>query len=214
MMQSPDQISPAPEAHLVPLPRIAAFVRQLTHDVRNNLNSIDLQAAYITELVTDPEATGEVRRLRDLVQLSARQLSSISSNFQATSPNRVTYTAGILIEDLRERLQKLFPEQAGKVAWEVTLGEEGIEVDVEALFGALTELFRNAFQFQREQQAISARAFTEGRSLALEITEEKAEPPVAPEAWGTEPFVSSRAQRLWPRSLPRAPACSRNRGAP
>ena len=31
----------------VPFERIAKFVRQVTHDVRNGLNAMDLQAAYV-----------------------------------------------------------------------------------------------------------------------------------------------------------------------
>src|SRR4051812_16124679 len=120
----------------IPYSRIAAFVRQVTHDVRNNLNSLDLQAAYATELITDPEAAAEVKRLRAIIQTSARQLQALSSNFQNSAPHLVKYQASILIEDLCERLTKTFPEAAGDVTWKVELGEEQVEVDVEMFFGA------------------------------------------------------------------------------
>src|SRR3954464_15452877 len=124
----------------IPYPRIAAFVRQVTHDVRNNLNSLDLQAAYATELITDPEAAAEVKRLRAIIQTSARQLQALSANFQSSTPHMVKYQAAILIEDLRERLGEPFPETAGEVTWKVELGDEQVEVDVEMFFGAVTEL--------------------------------------------------------------------------
>src|SRR4051812_10291660 len=109
------------ETLTVPFSRVSSFIRQVTHDVRNNLNSIDLQAAYLAELVTDAETLAEVRRIRALIQTSARHLQALSANFQAPSPNMVAYTARILIEDLRDRLTKIFPETATDVTWTVDL---------------------------------------------------------------------------------------------
>jgi signal transduction histidine kinase len=176
----------------IPYARIAAFVRQVTHDVRNNLNSLDLQAAYATELITDPEAAAEVKRLRAIIQTSARQLQALSSNFQNSTPHLVTYQASILIEDLRDRLAKTFPESAPDVLWKVELGEEQVEVDVEMFFGALTELFRNAFQFRGNGAKIEVYVGTEEGQFVVEICERKPAPATPPEHWGEEPFVSSR----------------------
>jgi signal transduction histidine kinase len=181
-----------PEALQVPLSRIAAFVRQVTHDVRNNLNSMDLQAAYVSDLVSDPEARAEVKRIRTLIQTSARHLQALSANFQTSSLNLVTYTAAILVEDLRDRVGKNFPEEAQKITWEVKLAEEAVEVDVEAFFGAVMELFRNAFQFREEGQPLAVRAFNENGAFVLVLEETKGAPATAPEKWGMEPFVSSR----------------------
>ena len=178
----------------IPYPRIAAFVRQVTHDVRNNLNSLDLQAAYATELITDPEAAAEVKRLRAIIQTSARQLQALSANFQSSTPHLISYEASILIEDLRERLDKTFPEPDGaqQVKWHVELGNEQVEIDVEMFFSALTELFRNAFQFRGNGGEIDVYVGTEQGQFFLEICEKKPAPPTSPEHWGEEPFVSGR----------------------
>lgn len=184
--------SSSPETLQIPFPRIAAFVRQVTHDVRNNLNSLDLQAAYATELITDPEAAAEVKRLRAIIQTSARQLQALSANFQSNTPHFVTYQASILIEDLRERLLKNFPETAGDVSWKVELGEEQVEVDVEMFFGALTELFHNAFQFRGNGAKIDVWVGIEEGQFVVEIHEKKPAPATPPEHWGEQPFVTSR----------------------
>lgn len=184
--------SGVPETLQIPYPRIAAFVRQVTHDVRNNLNSLDLQAAYATELITDPEAAAEVKRLRAIIQTSARQLQALSANFQSSTPHMVTYQASILIEDLRDRLAKTFPETAGDVTWNVELGDEQVEVDVEMFFSAVTELFRNAFQFRGNGGKIDVYVGIEEGQFELEICEKKPAPATPPEHWGEEPFVSSR----------------------
>src|SRR3954469_22958597 len=165
----PEQNSPGPN---VPLTRIAGFVRQVTHDVRNGLNSMDLQAAYLNELITDPEEIDELRRLRGLIQTTARQLQSISSNFWTGTPNLVTYSVGILIEDLRDRLKKTFHESTAKlekIAWKVELGEEAVAVDIEMLFGALTRLFENALDFSEPNSEVTAHAFAKGGRFILEL---------------------------------------------
>lgn len=182
----------SPETLQIPYPRIAAFVRQVTHDVRNNLNSLDLQAAYATELITDPEAAAEVKRLRAIIQTSARQLQALSANFQNSTPHMVPYQAAILIEDLRERLAKTFPDTAGNVVWHVELGDQQVEVDVEMYFGALTELFRNAFQFNGHNGNIEVWVGVEEGQFVVELSERKPAPPTPPERWGEEPFVTSR----------------------
>jgi signal transduction histidine kinase len=176
----------------IPYTRIAAFVRQVTHDVRNNLNSLDLQAAYATELITDPEAAAEVKRLRGIIQTSAKQLQALSANFQNSTPHPVTYQADILIEDLRERLAKAFPETAADVTWTIELAVEQVEVDVEMFFGAMLELIRNAFQFRGNGAKVEVSVGAEEGEFVIEICEKTPAPATPPEHWGEEPFVSSR----------------------
>ncbi len=190
----PTQVHAVPAANtiLTPLPRVSGFIRQVTHDVRNGLNSIDLQAAYISELISDQETLEEMRRLRGIVQNTARQLQALSGNFWTPTPNFVTYNGRILVEDLQDRLAKNYPEPAKKVAWTVELQDEAVSVDIEMLFGALIRLFENAFQFAEADGTIAAHAFTEGDRFVLELEESKKTVPSDPEQWGREPFVSTR----------------------
>jgi K+-sensing histidine kinase KdpD len=177
---------------LIPLPRLSGFIRQVTHDVRNGLNSIDLQAAYIAELITDGETQEELSRLRGLIQSTARQLQSLSSNFWTGTPNLVSYSAKILIEDLQARLAKTFPKEAGNVAWTVELDDEPVAVDIEMFFGALTRLFENAFGYAEPGGSIAARAIVERERFVLELLETKTTVPSDPSKWGLEPLISTR----------------------
>ncbi|MEI9898471.1 MAG: hypothetical protein WDN28_32595 [Chthoniobacter sp.] len=79
----------------VPFPRITGLVRQLTHDVRNGLNNVDLQAAFLQEIVTDPQAVPEIKRLRGMVTDAAKMLQSFSASFWLPEPSLVTYSAAI-----------------------------------------------------------------------------------------------------------------------
>lgn len=177
---------------VIPFSRVGSFIRQVTHDVRNNLNGMDLQAAYAVELITDPEANEEVRRVRQMIQQAAKQLQALSSYFQLPQPNLVSYSANIFVEDLRDRLTKIFPEQMPSVEWEVSVGDEMISVDLEQIFSTIAEVFKNAFQFREAGQPISASVFTENGRVVLEIEEGKTTVPSDPSTWGREPFVSTR----------------------
>lgn len=186
--------SPVSQSHepAVPFSRVGSFIRQVTHDVRNNLNGMDLQAAYAVELITDPEASEEVKRVRQMIQQAAKQLQALSSYFQLPQPNLVDYSAQIFVEDLRDRLTKAFPEQMPSVEWKVSVGDEMISVDLEMIFSTITEVFKNAFQFREAGQPISASVFTEDGRVILAVEEGKTSVPSDPATWGREPFVSTR----------------------
>jgi nitrogen fixation/metabolism regulation signal transduction histidine kinase len=192
-MMSHQAPSSSPETVMVPLDRVATFVRQVTHDIRNNLNSLDLQSAFVAEIVEDPEAVEEVRRIRAIVQQSAKALQALSANFWSAQPSPITYSAGIFVEDLRDRLVKQHPDQAPQVQWTVEIDEAAsIAIDIEMIFAAIAEVFKNSFQFREAGQPISARAFIEDGQFVLEVREAKTSVASAPEGWGREPFVSSR----------------------
>ncbi len=176
----------------VPYGRVATFIRQITHDVRNNLNAMDLQAAYVAELVTDVEALEEVRRIRTHIQQAAKQLQALSGNFWVAPPNLVTYSAAIFVEDLQDRLAKMHPEHAPQVKWTVELGDQMVALDLEMIFTAIAEVFKNTFHFRQGSDPIEARAVAEDGRFIIEISEPKTDIPDNPNQWGQDPFVTSR----------------------
>ena len=56
----------------VPWVDAVGFIRQLSHDLRNHLNAIELQSAYISELEGDAKLKSEVNRLRDMISKEFR----------------------------------------------------------------------------------------------------------------------------------------------
>ena len=80
----------------VPLPRVINFVRQVTHDVRNGLNAIDLQAAFVAELAGDGEVGEELGKLRKMVCHVTKDMQELSSRFGELRPTMMEYPVGIV----------------------------------------------------------------------------------------------------------------------
>ncbi len=178
------------EELLVPWPRVVAFTRQLSHDVRNGLNAIDLEASFITELNADPEIAGELKKLRAMVLNTTKLLQGVSAALGSLSMNPIDLEANILLHEVRERLIKLHPEEMPLVKWTEKLAGELVEVDIERLWGAVRELFENAFQQHEKGKAIAFDASSDAGHLILELREEKSGP-VETADWGA-PFMSKR----------------------
>jgi signal transduction histidine kinase len=182
---------------MVPFERVAKFIRQLTHDVRNGLSAVDLEAAFIAELVDDPEASVEVRKLRPMVANIARMLREISHNFQPVTVHRMPWRASTFFEELQTRLLKQFPEEtAGDgLHMESRLADETIDIDLDQLAKAIAHIIGNAFQFRREGTPVSLTAFSEPAQVIFEVREPKEafESQIAPQDWGLEPLLTTRS---------------------
>ena len=63
----------------VPWPDVVKFIRQLGHDIRNNLNAVELQSAYLSELAPDGEMKDEVKRLREMVSAVGVAMQKLSA---------------------------------------------------------------------------------------------------------------------------------------
>lgn len=193
MSKTPPPEPAAEDAVPVPFERVAGFVRLLTHDIRNGLNTLDLQTAYVQELLpADAEAAAELQRLRALIVSTAKNLQTLSATFWVAEPRLVTYAAKMFLEDFRARLAHLLPEPHPEIAWTVALGEEAIAIDLELMTRALSELFQNAAHFHEKGRAVSARAAAQGGRFIFELREGKSAVPAPPETWGREPLVSTR----------------------
>lgn len=177
----------------VPFGRVSKFVRQVTHDVRNGLSAIDLEAAFIAELVTEPEAAEEVRKLRNMISNTARLLRDISQNFQTVTLHRMPWKAEMFFEELCGRLKKQFPEEEG-VETQSRLGLEEVSIDLEQMMVAVVQILRNAFQFRGKETPLRLCAYAEKGKVVIELREpkERLEGDAPPETWGTEPMRSAR----------------------
>src|SRR5881394_1207705 len=140
---------PPDKSPSVAWPDMVKFVRQLGHDIRNNLNAVELQSAYLAELAQETELKGEVKRLREMVSVIGTSLQKLTAALAQTSPTVIPYRATDLVDDAKQKLAKDFPNESAKVNWDVKLQEEKLQVDPLMTQQALLELFANAFHHER-----------------------------------------------------------------
>jgi len=172
----------------VPWSDTVRFVRQLSHDLRNDLNAMELQSAYIGELTQDQGLTSEIKRLREVVAGLNSTLQLLSKAVGEVAPNLVTYPAGEFLADMRTQIERNFSKENQEVTWDVQLQDGTLTIDPQLFQEVFMELFANAFQHERGKGAIVAKArINDGRFL-FSLHEPKAGFSSDTQNWGREPF--------------------------
>lgn len=172
----------------VPWIDIVRFVRQLSHDLRNNLNAVELQSAYIGELAKDAALKGEITRLREMVAEVGASLQRLTTSLGQTNPAFMLYCAANFVEDLKQKLETNFANESATVTWEVQLSTATLNIDPQLLQQAFIEIFTNAFQHERGQDALAVKAYIDNNRFAFALREPKARFELSTENWGREPL--------------------------
>ena len=164
----------------IPWARFAAFVRQHTHDVRNGLNSLDLETALLHELVTDGEGRDCVGRQREQVRALGAQMRELSALIQDPKPISAPLAARDLFLIWKEQQASL--RTPLEVQWVDELGTEQVNVDAGMMATVFRELLANAARFS-QGGTMTASARCEGDEAIFELREPKAGA-VDPSGWG------------------------------
>lgn len=190
-MSAPAESSSTPKPDLqVSLPDVVKFVRQLAHDLRNDLNAAELQSAYLAELAEDPELKEEIKRLRAMVSEVGANLQKLTAALGQPRLTEMQYAAEDFVEDLRKRLITNHPDEGARVQWKVEVQDASLQIDPQVLLPALTELFANAFRHERGEGVISVETRIEGTNLLFTLREPKPSFARSTENWGREPMQS------------------------
>lgn len=171
----------------IPLGRVAAFIRQHTHDLRNSLNSLDLEAAVLREIVMEPEGREGVERIHQQVRSLAEQLRALSSTFQEPRPFAAPIAARELLLIWREKHASL--KEALEVRWVDELGDEQVSADVEMIAAVFLKLLVNAARFAQGGTVTASARAQDGRVVFELVEPNKAK--LDTSAWG-EPFSTTR----------------------
>ena len=172
----------------IPWSNAVRFIRQLGHDLRNHLNAIELQSAYIDELAENPELKGEIRRLHEMISRLTSTLQKLSRGLSDVKPNLISYRASDLLDDLRKKVAQEFPDASNEIVWNVQLDDGVLDVDPQMLQEAVIELFANAFQHNRGEGELVVTARIEKRRFIFRLDEPKTRFELATENWGREPL--------------------------
>ena len=163
------------------------FVHQLSHDLRNHLNAIELQSAYISELDGSEELKGEIKRLREMISRFSAVLQKLTG-LGEVKPNLLSYRASDFVEDLRKTIGHEFPKESAEITWDIQGGNAMLNVDPQLLQQAFSEVFANAFQHDRGKGALIAAARIDGTRFVFTLGEPKARFESSTANWGREPF--------------------------
>jgi len=172
----------------VPWTNTIGFIRQLSHDLRNDLNAIELQSAYLDELGKNEEFKTEIKGLREMVSRLASTLQRLSRAVGEVTPTLISYRANDLMEDLRAKIEHGFPKESREITWDIQLGHAILNVDPQLLQEAFTEFFANAFRHDRGKGPILARARVDNNEFLFTLQEPKAQFALSTEKWGREPL--------------------------
>jgi K+-sensing histidine kinase KdpD len=184
-----DNSSKAPTDSLtVPWSDMVHFVRQLSHDLRNDLNAIELQSAYIGELAQDQELTSEIKRLREVVSGMNSTLQLLSRAVGEVAPNVVTYPVVEFLTDMRTQIERNFSKENQEITWDVQLQDGILNIDPQLFQEVFVELFANAFLHDRGKGPLVAKARISGGRFLLSLHEPKAVFSSDTENWGREPL--------------------------
>jgi signal transduction histidine kinase len=185
----------APAIPAVPWSRVERFVGQLTHDVRNGLNALELQLTFLSEISGNAEVKAEVNALRGTLLQVTRQLQAIKSYTGPVSPHLLCYPSAHFFDDLRERFQRLHPKAAGQVTWTISPGADSLLIDPELALSALLDIFANALQFGGASAKIDllAQPADDGGGVVITLREAQQQAPaVSTEEWGRAPLLTTR----------------------
>jgi len=172
----------------VPWSDTVRFVQQLSHDLRNHLNAIELQSAYISELDANAELKGEIKRLREMISGLTAILQNLSRGVAEVKPNPISYRASDLVEDLSKKITHDFPTQSAEITWDIQTDDAMLNVDPHLLQQAFSEVFANAFQHDRGKGPLVAAARIDGNQFVFTLREPKTRFKLSTENWGREPF--------------------------
>ncbi len=176
------------KAPILSWPDVAGFVRQHAHDVRNHLNSLDLEAALLDEILADPEGKECIARLRGQIRRSAAELRELSARFSEPKPSLSEQPAREIFLIWQDQLAAI--ERAPAVAWKETLGEARIRVDPVAIGEVFRELFVNTRDHAPGAELDASAAAQRGE--AIYELRERQDRVLAPEEWTDHPFHSTR----------------------
>ena len=167
---------------------VVRFIRQLTHDLRNHLNAIELQSAYISELDRENELKSEIKRLREMISGLTSALQSLSKAVGDVKPNLIPYSAADLVEDLRKKIDHDFSGEKAAITWNIQVGDSVLNVDPQLLQEALSELFANALRHIRNKGNLVVTTKMENGQFLFTMEESNARLEGTADNWGCEPL--------------------------
>jgi len=172
----------------IPWSDAVRFIRQLIHDLRNHLNAIELQSAYVSELEGTENLKAEVKRLREMISGLTLALQKLSRKLGDVKPDLISYPASDFVEDLRKKIAQEFPNNSDDITWKIEASDAVLNIAPELLQEAFIELFANAFRHDRGKGAFVAKVTVDRKQFIFTLQEPKERFELSTANWGREPL--------------------------
>ena len=148
---------------MVPQERVETFLRHLFHDLRNDLNAVDIGCALLESHTKGAVAQDDVRQVRAMLREATARILGMRERMGGSEPQWGDYTITVLRESLEKDWTKHVQERAARkrlpeVIWEpVESVDEKVRMDGIGVKFALLELVENAVCFGVKEHPVRVR---------------------------------------------------------
>lgn len=172
---------------------LAGFLRLLSHDVRNDLNAVDLLTAYIQDVTGAESIRAELAQLRTAIRYGSERMHRLSRAFDLPRVDAISLPLHVLMDDLRAQLLAENPEIETRVRWQIEDEHESVFVDPTLAMEVVRELADNALAFSPHGSHVNVTVGVNAiHSLEWRFSQTLRETSASPDQWGRSPFLSSR----------------------
>ena len=176
---------------------IAGFLRLLSHDVRNDLNAVDLLTAYIQDVSGAESIRGELGQLRTAIRYGSERMHRLSRAFDTPRVDAIELPLHVLMDDLRAQMLLAKPEIEPRLQWRIEDENTNVFVDPTLAMEVFRELADNALAFSAHDSIVHLIVHlmvtgNEAHCLEWRFAQNLKEPISNPDNWGRSPFLSDR----------------------
>ena len=147
--------------------RTEKIIRTYVHDVRNYINSLDLEAVLLGELVTDSAVIEILQRMR--AQLGQLEADVKGLLFKFAAPQPMQLTAADLLHLWKYQMTPL-EDSSHKIEWAAPTVSKALTIDAHALVSLLRELVIGAWRRSRGA-GLKATVKTSEQCVVVELRE-------------------------------------------
>jgi K+-sensing histidine kinase KdpD len=189
--------TPTPNANSssLPWPAFMRVLRRLSHNLRNYVNTAELEAAFAQEIADDPEVRASLTRLRRSLGKVTDECERLLTRVADPMVELIELSADELFQAIRQESERRLGS-AVPIMWEWLDGASAsLDVDPDLMCRIVRELLDNATRYRLPaDRPIRVRAGTKKAAFELEVIEPKS---AAPEmsTWGIQPFTSTEPGR-------------------
>ena len=191
----PPTQTPDPNAPDLPWPTFIRVLRRLSHNLRNHVNTAELEAAFVQEITDDSEVRASLIRLRRSLGKVADECDQLLSRVAEPLPELIELSADELFQAVRQESERR-SGSAAPVIWEWLAGAPVVlSVDPDLTYRIVRELLDNAARHRlAADRPIRVRAEAKNATFELEVIEPKSGA-METGPWGLHPFTSTEPGR-------------------